>query len=244
MKYRLALVEYLNTMPFSLGLELTHLEDQLDIFRVPPAQCAKLFDDGKVDISLCPIGALGELPSHEIRGSYCIGANGEVGTVVLLSKVPLEQITSVRYDDHSRTSNILLQILANRLWNKDWDYYFDTAASLPETCLMIGDKVFENKKHYPFQYDLSAAWKQLTGLPMVFAVWITRPGVPEELMERLDDAVKKGLQLIQSGNSGLGAWQLDYLLHQISYPLDAAKREAMRLYFQWAEALVPTPVTR
>ena len=244
MKYRLALVEYLNTMPFSVGLELTHLEDKLEIFRVPPAHCAKLFEEGKVDISLCPIGALNDLPSFEIRGSFCIGADGEVGTVVLLSKVPLEQITSVRFDDHSRTSNILLQILAKRLWKKDWDYYFDPGASLPETCLMIGDKVFENKKHYPFQYDLAGAWKQLTGLPMVFAVWITRPGVPDDLMQQLDDAVKRGLQFIESGNSGLEAWQLNYLLHQISYPLDAAKREAMQLYFQWAEALVPAPVTR
>ena len=124
-----------------------------------PAQCAQLFAEGKVDISLCPVGALSDLPAHEVRGNYCIGADGIVGTVVLLSQVPLDEITAVKLDDHSRTSNQLLQILADRLWYKDWEYYFQSDDVPAQSCLMIGDKVFNHKEEFKYQYDLGAAWK-------------------------------------------------------------------------------------
>ena len=236
-KYSIALVEYLNTLPFSEGIKRTQLETELNVYRVTPSMCARLFDEGKVDISLCPVGALHDLPAHEIRGRYCIGADGEVGTVMLLSKVPLSEITSVRLDDHSRTSNLLLQILAARLWDKEWTYSLGAEDSLPQSCLMIGDNVFTYRDEYPYRYDLAAAWKELTGLPMVFAVWITRPGVPEELIRELDEAFESGFDFVKSADSGLEPWQTDYLIHNISYPLDTAKREAMELYLSWAASL-------
>ncbi|HSF90541.1 MAG TPA: menaquinone biosynthesis protein [Saprospiraceae bacterium] len=242
MKYSIALVEYLNTMPFSEGIRRTGLDSKLEIHRVIPARCAQLYAEGRVDISLCPVGALPDLPAHEIRGRYCIGADGAVGTVVLLSKVPLDDIASVRLDDHSRTSNLLLQILADRLWKKEWTYYQAQDVVLPESCLMIGDKVFKHKDHYPYSYDLSAAWKELTGLPMVFAVWITRPGIPDELVRDLDLAFESGFEFVKSTQSGLAGWQRDYLVHNISYPLDEAKRKGMDLYLTWAAALEAAPV--
>ena len=237
MKYRVALVEYLNTYPFSLGIKHLQLEDRFEVCAVTPAQCAKLFEQGDVDISLCPIGALDEMPPYEIRGSYCIGADGPVGTVKLLSKVPLDKITGVKLDDHSRTSNLLLQILATHLWKKQWNFYSGSQQDLPESCLMIGDKVFANAGYYPYQFDLGAAWKELTGKPMLFAAWIAKPGVPDELMTAIDSAFKTGMGLIRSGQSGLAEWQVSYLLDNISYTLDADKLEAMHLYMKWAQAL-------
>ena len=244
MKYSIALVEYLNTLPFSEGMKRTQHDDQVDVLHVTPAQCAQLFEDGKVDISLCPVGALHDLPPHRVCGNYCIGADGEVGTVVLLSKVPLQEITSVRLDDHSRTSNLLLQILAARLWKQSWDFYRQSGEHPVESCLMIGDKVFAHKDEYPYHYDLAAAWKELTGLPMVFAVWITKPGVPDDIIDTLDHAFEAGMALVQSRDMGLAQWQTDYLLHNISYPLDDAKREAMQLYLSWASILETETVNR
>lgn len=244
MIYRLALVNYLNTLPFSEGLKLNQSETKLEIFPVTPSQCATLFEEGKVDISLCPIGALAELPPYKVWGNFCIGADGAVGTVVLLSKVPMEEIRSVRFDDHSRTSNMLLQILAKRYWKKDWDYYFSQEDVQAESCLMIGDKVFKNKADYPFQYDLASAWKALTGLPMVFAVWIARPDVPDEVLKQLDIAFKSGMDYLVSPTNGLEAWQRDYLLNNISFPFDKGKQEAMQLFFQWAASVEAVPSIR
>ena len=52
MKYSIALVEYLNTLPFSEGIKRTRLDSKLDIHRVIPSRCAQLYDEGLVDISL------------------------------------------------------------------------------------------------------------------------------------------------------------------------------------------------
>lgn len=213
------------------------LNETFEIHHAIPSVCARLYAEGKVDISLCPIGALEDLPVHEIRGNYCIGADGSVETVVLFSKVPLEEIRSVRLDSHSRTSNKLLRILAERHWCQDWHFYFEEGPHLSESCLMIGDKVFDHKKDYPFQYDLAAAWKEMTGLPMVFAVWIVRPGIPDSIMETLDSACALGLDILQNGDSGLDEWQKKYLIEKISYPLDHPKIKAMRLFLEMAESL-------
>jgi len=238
MKYRLALVEYLNTLPFSEGLRLSGLDQQMEVHRVTPAECALLFQQGKVDISLCPVGALEDMPPHEVCGDFCIGADGEVETVALLSHVPIHQIERVRLDDHSRTSNKLLQILADRYWQTNWKYYFNDQEKQPLSCVMIGDMVFEQKKNYPYHYDLASEWKAMTGMPMVFAVWIARPGISKEVIQDLDNAFKLGIDFIRSPDSGILDWQKNYLVNNISYSLDRRKREAMQLFLQYADNLV------
>ena len=79
---------------------------------------------------------------------------------------------------------------------------------------------------------------------MVFAVWIARPEIPEELLNQLDLAFEFGMEFIASANNGLEAWQRDYLIHNISYPFDKDKREAMQLFFQWAASVEAVPSMR
>ena len=206
------------------------LDEKIELHRVTPSMCAQLFEERKVEISLCPVGALRDMPDYKICGKYCIGADGEVGTVVLLSQVPIEEIKKVRFDDQSRTSNLLLQILAKHYWNKEWSYYFDSVEALPETCLMIGDKVFRYKNEYAYAYDLAEAWKALTDLPMVFALWIARPDVPQELIDEIDHAFETGMAAVKNKTTALNDWERDYLLNSISYPLDDAKMEALKMF--------------
>lgn len=236
MSYRLALVEYLNTYPFSEGIRLTGLDKELEVHRVIPAMCAQLFQERKVDISLCPVGALDDMPDHEICGKYCIGADGEVGSVVLLSNLPIEDITAVKLDDHSRTSNILLQILAKHHWKKEWKYYFDSDTKA-ESCLMIGDKVFDHKPNFLYAYDLAQIWKEMTALPFVFAVWVKHAGVENKITDALDRAFEKGIEFVKNEHSSLEKWQRDYLLNCISYPLDEAKLKALNLYTTFSREL-------
>jgi len=238
MKYRIALVEYLNTIPFSEGLRLSGLDQQMDVLPVSPAECASLFKEGKVDISLCPVGALEDMPPYEVCGDFCIGADGDVETVVLLSHVPIHKIEKVRLDKNSRTSNKLVQILADRYWQTNWKYYFDENEKQPLSCVMIGDKVFEQKKQYPYRNDLAGEWKAMTGLPMVFAVWIVRPGIPNEVIQEMDMAFKLGIDFVRSPESVIPEWQKKYLLNNISYGLDLRKREGMQLFLQYADNLV------
>lgn len=229
MIYRLALVEYLNTFPFSEGFRLLNAHD-LSVFPVTPAECARMFRDGEAEISLCPVGALGELPDHRIFGKYCIGADGKVGTVMLFSNKPIDEIHRVKLDHHSRTSNLLLQVLAKHFWKNDWSFYFDEDDVPAESCVMIGDKVFESRSKYSFHYDLGEQWKLMTGLPMVFAVWIARKSVPEEILQRIDRAFELGMDAVFNSNGRLQDWEKDYLLNNIDYPFDEDKKKTLKLF--------------
>ena len=242
MKYRIALVEYLNTFPFYEGMRLTGLDREMEVHRVVPAECARLFRQNEVDISLCPVGALEEMGEYEIIGDYCIGADGPVNTVMLMSNLPLEEIKTVRLDTHSRTSNLLVQILAQHYWKKDWSYYDKENGVIPDASVMIGDKVFKEKNNFQFQYDLAGAWKELTGLPMVFAFWIAKPGTSADAANKINESFKTGMAEVMNGNHSLEKWQVDYLTHSISYPLDDLKRRALTLFNEWKNQL-PIAVT-
>lgn len=156
--------------------------------------------------------------------------------------MPLEAIRRVRLDDHSRTSNLLLTILAARYWKTDWNFYADKDEPYPESALMIGDKVFAAEAHYPYKYDLAEAWTQLTGLPMVFAVWIARPDVPDELLADLNAAFKAGMDWIDTSPSVLTADQLDYFRHSIAYGFGERQQAAMERYLRWAAEMPAMPV--
>src|SRR6188768_3659628 len=239
MKYRLALVEYLNTLPFYEGMRLTGADQELDVHRVVPSQCARMFQQDEVDISLCPVGALEDMPEHKIVGDYCIGADGPVNTVMLLSKMPLHYIKTVQLDPNSRTSNILVKILAQRYWQAEWAYLDKENGVTPDAYVMIGDKVFKEKANYPFQYDLAGAWKELTGLPMVFAVWIAKPEVPDAIITKINDAFKAGMEFVKSSNHTLEPWKVDYLKNSISFPLDDSKLKALSQFRTWKSSLQP-----
>ena len=240
MKHRIALVEYLNTFPFYEGMRLTGLDQEMEVNRVVPAECARLFKQNEVDISLCPVGALDEMGEYEIVGDYCIGADGPVNTVMLLSHVPLNEINTVKLDSHSRTSNLLVQILAKHHWKKEWSYYDKENGVIPDATVMIGDKVFKEKDNFQYHYDLAVAWKELTGLPMLFAVWIAKPGISSEPVHKINESFEVGMAHVLNGNHSLEPWQVDYLTHSISYPLDDHKRKALSLFNAWKEQLQPT----
>ncbi len=234
MTYRLAQVEYLNTLPFTEGLRASGLDAELDIRMVSPADCATMFARGEVDISLCPVGALPGLTDYRIWSRFCIGAEGPVQTVMLLSEKPLDQIDHVVLDPQSRTSNILVQILASQHWKKNWSFSMGLPAGQPHAFVMIGDKVFRQQDRFPYRYDLAEAWKAMTGLPMVFAVWIARPEVEEEMLVRLDSAFEKGLTKIRHQNGSFEAWIKEYLLERLSYGYDTRKQAAMKKYLELA----------
>lgn len=229
---RIALVEYLNTRPFSEGLRISGAQHLLRFG--PPSKCARWFAEDEVDISLCPVGALPGVGPYRLWGEYCIGANGPVRTVVLLSQVPLTEIRRVRLDSHSRTSNLLLGILAEKYWKRAWDYYSDSGTSSPEAALMIGDKVFAAEADYPYRYDLAEAWTALTGLPMVFAVWIAKPAVPEILLDELNDDFALGMRWVASKPAELNSDELHYLQQSIAYTFGPSQHEAMDLYLRWS----------
>lgn len=240
-KYRISLVSYLNTKPFLYGLQ--HAEEarqfalELDI----PSVGGKKILENTVDIGLVPVAVLAQLNDARIISDYCIGADGDVKSVCLFSRVPIEEVESVYLDYHSMTSVQLVQILFREYWKRSPAYlpaftgYIENIQGRTAG-LIIGDRALVMFDKFPYVYDLSAAWKSLTGLPFVFAAWITRKEIPATVIAGLNTALEYGIQHISTVVQMYAGQQFDketvhtYFTHNIDYHLDAVKRKSLELF--------------
>lgn len=241
-KIKVAAVSYLNTKPMLHGLEQSPILDQLEIILKNPGDCFKQMKAGEVDIALLPVATLPYLKNCEIISDFCIGAEGDVGTVCLFSDVPLEEVDTILLDYQSRTSVALTKVLIEHHWKKKVEFK-DTKAGFIKDIkgktagLVIGDRCFALKKKKAYQYDLGEAWTELTSLPFTFAVWVSRRKLSSEFITQFNQAIDLGVKgipaLAQSLQKNFSDQDvLDYFTEKISYFLDSKKRMALNKFYQ------------
>ncbi len=234
---KIAAVSYLNTIPFIYGIEhggnLT-----AELMLLPPNQCTQKYLDAEVDIALLPSVVVPTLTDAEIVTDFCIGAEGEVRSVVIVSDDPIEEVTTIYLDTHSQTSVQLAGYLAQNYWNivPEWrvleDYDHLNHPKDGEAFLLIGDKVFEHEGEFEYSYDLAEAWVDATALPFAFAVWVARKGTPVETIEALNAALEYGVEhtyeaILEYRADGSEVESHEYLTRNIDFLLDGAKRQAL-----------------
>ena len=99
--------------------------------------------------------------------------------------------------------------------------------------LVIGDRALEQRKISTFIYDLGSEWRAITGLPFVFAAWVSTRKLPDEFIRTFNEANALGLQhideIVASENTQLYDMKKYYTLH-LSYHLDEAKRRGMEKF--------------
>lgn len=179
-RYRVGCVSFLNARPLIDGLD--HDDRMIIRYDVPSALLEDLLQD-RVDIALCPVVDF-QLSPVELRVVPVggIGSDGETHTVRLFSRIPLKDVREVHADTDSHTSIVLARLVLHDLFGLQPTVTQlrdpKSPADQPhDTLLLIGDKVVSNAPRnceYPHQLDLGQAWKTLTGLPFVFAVWMTK----------------------------------------------------------------------
>lgn len=237
MPVNVAAVSYLNTIPFLYGLKQSAVAKDMRLTLVPPAQCADLLEQGAVDLSLTPVAAIPRLPACRPVGNYCIGAVRPVRTVVLLSNTPVTAIETIYLDPHSRTSAVLVRLLAKYHWQIAPAFLPLSAAAFPlkatEACMLIGDKVFAQEQEYTFCYDLAAAWLQLTGKPFVFAVWMSTRRLEPGFLHAFNEALAYGVSHIPEAIAAEGqaydsTMAADYLTRNIDYAFDPQKQAGLQ----------------
>lgn len=237
--HKIVAVSYLNSIPFIYGIEQSvELRDCLLL--APPNGCAEAFANHTADIALLPVGALDSMNDYQIITPYCIGASGSVRTVVIMSNVPIDKVKRLFLDSHSRTSVLLGQVLCRRLWHIEPLFdSFDAMQGLNEqregdAFLIIGDKVFEQEGKFRYTYDLADAWRELTSLPFVFALWVARKGVDKTCVDTLQRALKYGIahtaEAIETYHHSDKGYAMSYLTQNIDYNLDAEKIKALELF--------------
>ena len=160
-KIRISAVKYANTYPFIWGLKESGFDRKVIVETDHPAECASKLIDHRADIGLIPVAALPLVENYEIIGNYCIGANGNVRTVMLFSNSKFEDVRSISLDYRSRSSVNLTKVLAKNMWKREFrwintseNYDFINVGS-DEAVVLIGDQCFESEKKFKYRMDNS-----------------------------------------------------------------------------------------
>lgn len=244
-KIKISIVNYTNTLPFKWALKGSELINKIDLQEDIPSICAQKLKFGQVDLALVPVALIVELDHYFIETDFCIGADGSVDSVKLYSDVPLHEMGGIMLDYQSKSSITLTKVLCKFFWKLDVPFFearpgFENEIKGHTGAVVIGDRTFEMNGNFKFEYDLASEWKKFTGLPFVFAAWLSREKLPGEFIASFNKVLTHGVihtrQAIDESEVVKGLTREmthHYLTKKIDYKLDQPKREALKRFLSY-----------
>lgn len=207
---RLGYIDYLNTLPVYYGIEKGIIDLPVAIKKGVPAELNRLFIAGGLDIT--PISSI-EFARHAdqciLLPDLSISADGRVGSIFLFSRKPLQEVRRVALTSHSATSVVLTRIILQERYGLQPEYITmapDLGAMLKaaDAALIIGDAALVAchavaRGAFPGvqALDMGQEWKELTGHPMVYALWVIR----REFAERSPHGIRLVARLLQESQA-------------------------------------------
>lgn len=256
---RVSAISFLNTVPLVRAL-VAERPANLKVDFTLPSACADELRAGTADIGLIPAIEYQRIPGLVILGDAAIATRGFVRSIALLSRHPLDEVRTVSADTASRTSVALTQILFHSRFGRAVELVAHTAepASMLAECdaaLVIGDPALHYRQD-PLPgvevTDLGSWWKELTGLPFVFAFWAARresanPDLAEAFNRWRDEGVEAIDAIVaeEAPRRGLPAEIVRaYLTENIHFTLDAACAAGLAEFYRRAGELGLAPLGR
>ncbi len=241
-------VSYLNTVPLVWGMLHGAQKGLFDLLFRVPAECADMVAAGDADIGI--------IPSFELLGrdlgivpEVGIACRGAVRSILLVSRKPASEIRTLAADASSRTSVALARIILARRYGAEpvvvrRPPQLSNMLDEADGALIIGDPALRlAPEALPFHvYDLGQEWMDMTGLPMVFAVWAgPRERVTGQVATAFQESCAFGqanLEQIVAAEAPARGFAPDlvrrYLSSHIVFELGAEENRGMDLFLRYA----------
>lgn len=248
---RLGSVSFVNARPLIYGLDAQpDVQLTLDV----PANLLDGLRASRFDLALLPVIDYQRMDGLQILPAGGIGSDGHTLTVRIFSTTPIEQIRTLACDPDSHTSVALARVVLSRAYGlrPEFTELRRDVSVVHDAQLLIGDKVIcEEPAGYPYQLDLGQAWKDLTGMPFVFAAWMGRAQAMTETADATLRAAKwAGLanvdEIVERYAVPRG-WPAgiarDYLTRYLQFDIEDRQFEAIRTFHRFAaeEGIIPNP---
>lgn len=260
-KIKLGQVEYINCLPVYHTLEESAQAMNLELVRGTPAHLNKMFFADKLDCT--PLSSI-EYARHReacvIVPELCIAADGRVASILLFSRLPVTELDgkTVALTTSSATSVAMLRILLEHYYHVEVNYKeeapdLDAMLTDAHAALLIGDDalrahclVKESGRDLVVT-DMGEIWKQFTGEPFVYALWVVRtkfktshPRLASQLAESLREARRAGaadlaaVKAKASARTGLPDAVIEDYFRTIRLDFDPAYMRALATFYDWA----------
>ena len=262
---KIAASTYLNSAPLVFSFAQGKLRDQFTfIGDAAPARCAAMLAAGQCDVALIPVIEYQRISGIKIIPEIAVASKNQVRSVLLAARRPLEEVRVVALDSSSRTSQTLVKILFARRYGTmpqfiertpDPEVMCENMFETGGAALVIGDPAMQLGAHagdLGLQvYDLAEEWREMTGLPFVFAIWAVRdnaikerPGLVHEMLAAKIEGISQ-IDLIASQYADQlqlpEASLRSYLRDNVNYDLDQENIAGIMKYFKLGkdEGLIP-----
>lgn len=254
---RLGYIDYLNCYPFYYDMLEKEPLPGVEIIPGYPGDLNRMMLAGDLDISPISAGAYPDIQDHAVLlPDVCLSSLGYVRSVILRSRVPIEELDRKRIglSSASRTSATLLQILLRKYYHIEPNY----RPAKPNPCLkeekldaalVIGNEaITQNAEPVPYTYDLGDLWLRKTGFPVVFAVFAVQKSclkIYSDQIRAVTESYRRSLGCLETERERLilKAWErypnIQYDIHAyyqlLQYQFTPEMKDALKFYFRLAE---------
>jgi chorismate dehydratase len=260
-RLRISAISYLNTAPLMWDFEHGRAARDFDISYTLPSGCARALAEGVADVGIIPAAAYTQIPGLQILPDVAIASRRAVRSILLVSRIPIEEVRTVALDTSSMTSVALTRVLFEK-WLGGGRTFMSMEPDLEQMLapcdagLLIGDPALQVDRSRYHTLDLAEEWIRYTGKPFVFAFWAVRG----EALREADPALDLAAVFRESRDHGLAAQNLEqivrewaprlglrengvreYLTENIHYRLDAGCIEGLRLFYKYAAEIGALP---
>lgn len=259
-------IEFINCLPLHHGLMAGGFGEKLNVQAAVPSRLNQLVVNGALNVS--PVSSIIYAQHSEkllLLPNVSISANGALQSILLVSKQPITKLgqSRIALTAKSATSHGLLKIIMAHAYQANPEYFI-SPLSLEEgvlndaqAVLFIGDDALHAYHHrLPgyYYYDMGAEWKSMTGLAMVYAVWVVNrefaaasPELVQMIYEQVTGAFAYGLAHLPAaaqsltGKVAFSTQQLINYINLLNYEFTPAHEEALLTYYKLAHGLGLTP---
>ncbi|GAA4596106.1 chorismate dehydratase [Actinoplanes octamycinicus] len=183
---RVGHIQFLNCLPIYWGLMRSGALLDVDLHKDTPDRLSAALVAGDLDIG--PITLVEYLKHADqllLLPDLAVGSDGPVLSVNLVSTRPPAELDKrpVALGSTSRTGVLLAQMLLSERYGVEPTYFrcppdLSQMLQVADAAALIGDPALRALYEAPALglqvIDLADAWREWTGLPMVFAVWAVR----------------------------------------------------------------------
>jgi chorismate dehydratase len=223
---RVGHIQFLNCLPIYWGLMRSGALLGVELSKDTPDRLGEALVAGDLDIG--PISLVEYLRHTEellLLPDLAVGSDGPVHSVNLISTRALSELDGrrVALGSTSRTGVLLARMLLQTRIGVHPEYIRcppDLSQMLlaADAAVLIGDAALRARTDAPARgltvTDLGAAWREWTGLPMVFAVWAVRrefaavhPGVVKDVHEAFLTSRELCLAELETAAAAAARWE-------------------------------------